>query len=75
MAGGISDNKGAARGGEIAIGDVDGDALFTFGLEAVGEEGEINIVVEIAFTGGAFDGGDMIFVDVLRIMQEAADEG
>ncbi len=29
-------------GGEVAVGDVDGDALLAFGAEAVGEQGEVD---------------------------------
>ena len=41
VAGGVRDDEFAAGGGEVAVGDVDGDALLAFGAEAVGEEGEI----------------------------------
>jgi hypothetical protein len=32
------------RRGEVAVGDVDGDALLALGAEAVGEVGEVDLV-------------------------------
>ncbi len=42
VAGRVGDDEGARFGGEIAIGDVDRDALFAFGLEAVDEERKVD---------------------------------
>ena len=42
VAGSIGDDEFAARSREIAIGDVDGDALLAFGAQAIGEQGEID---------------------------------
>ncbi len=73
MARRVRDDEFAARRGEVAVGDVDGDALFALGAEAVGEERE----VDLAGGGGAFalDGLDLVFVDGLRVVEQAADEG
>ena len=43
VAGGIGDDELATRGGEVAVGDVDGDALFAFGAQAVGEVGQVDL--------------------------------
>ena len=42
VAGGVGDDELAALGGEVAVGDVDGDALLALGAEAVGELGEVD---------------------------------
>ena len=42
VAGGVGDDEFASRGGEVAVGDVDGDSLLAFGAEAVGELGEVD---------------------------------
>jgi hypothetical protein len=42
VAGRIGDDELAFRRGEIAIGDVDGDALLALGAQAVGEQREID---------------------------------
>ncbi len=41
MARRVGDDEGALVGREIAIGDIDGDALFALGGEAVDQQGEI----------------------------------
>ncbi len=73
VAGGVGDDELAACGGEVAVGDVDGDALLALGAEAVGEQREI----EHAGAGGAlaFDGLELVFVDALGVVEEATDEG
>ena len=38
----IGDDELALRRGEVAIGDVDGDALLAFGAQAVGQQREID---------------------------------
>ena len=43
VAGRVGDDELALVGGEVAVGDVDGDALLALGLEAVGEQGEIDL--------------------------------
>jgi hypothetical protein len=40
----VGDDELALLGGEEAVGDVDGDALFAFGCEAVDEQGEIDVL-------------------------------
>jgi hypothetical protein len=41
VAGRIGNDEGTLVGGEIAIGDVDGDALFAFRLQAVEQQREV----------------------------------
>ena len=69
VAGGVGDDVFAPRGAEVAVGDVDGDALFAFGFEAVGEGGEV---------GGAargFDLPQLVAEQGFAVVEEAADEG
>ena len=60
------------RRGEIAIGDVDGDALFALGAQAVGQQGEIDLPG--AVVADAFDRADLVFVHALRVVEQAADQ-
>jgi hypothetical protein len=39
----VGDDEGAARGREIAIGDINGDALLALGLQAVEQQREIDL--------------------------------
>jgi hypothetical protein len=41
VSGGVSDDELAPRGGEVAVRDVDRDALLPFGPQAVGEQREV----------------------------------
>ncbi len=53
---------------EVAVGDVDGDSLLALGAKAVGELGEVD-------GGVAGDGADVVVVDVVRVVKQAADQG
>ena len=44
VAGRVGDDEGAARRREIAVRDVDGDALLALGLEPVDEQREIDVI-------------------------------
>ena len=76
MARRVGDDELAAVGREVAIRDVDGDALLALGLQAVGQQGE----VDLAGAGGAdllavaFHGGELVLVDHLGVVQQPADE-
>lgn len=50
----VGDDEFPLGRGEIAVGDVDRDALLTLGAQAVGDQGQVRVVVS-AFLGGAFD--------------------
>ncbi len=72
VAGRVRDDEFAARGGKVAVSDVDRDALLAFRAQAVGEQSE----VEYAGRGGAraFDGAHLVVVDALSVVQQAADQ-
>ncbi len=71
---GVGDDELAPVGGEIAVGDVDGDALLALRLEAVGEQGQIDASRGAEAHGVALDGGELILVDHPRVVEQAADE-
>ena len=68
----VRNDELAARRGEVAIGNIDGDALLALGAQAVGEQRKI----DLAGRGGslAFNGAHLVFVDRLRVVEQAADE-
>ena len=45
VAGRVGDDELALRRGEVAVGDVDGDALLALGAQAVGEQREVRVLV------------------------------
>ena len=74
VAGRIGHDELAARGGEVAVGDVDGDALLALDAEAVGDQGEIYAAGGGSARRDRADGGHLILVDSMGIVQEAPDE-
>ena len=74
VAGRIGDDELPLGRGEIAVGDIDGDALFPLSSEAVGQQGEVDRsggLVHRRFTHG----GDLVLIDSLGIEQQPADQG
>ena len=68
----VGNNELAARRREVAIGHVDRDALLALGPQAVGQQREI----DLSGSGSSlpFDRAHLIFVDRLRVVEQAADE-
>ncbi len=72
----IGDDEGAPRRREIAIGDVDGDALLALGFQAVEQQGEIDVrSVGAVFFRIAFECGQMIVENEILFVEQAADQG
>ncbi len=76
MAGCVGNDEFAARGREIAVGHINGDALFPFGLQTVHQQRRIEIVAGGAeFRAVLANGSNLILIDHLGVMQQSADEG
>ena len=73
MARRVGDDEFPSRRGEVAVGHINGDALFAFGAQAVGEIGEIDLAAA-GDVGGAFQRLDLILHQRLRIVEQPADE-
>ncbi len=69
----IGDDELAFRRGEIAIRDINRDALLAFGAEAVGEVGEIDHAAA-GDVGGFFQRLDLVFHQRLGIVKQTTDE-
>ena len=73
--GAVGEDERPRAGGEVAVGDVDRDALLALGAQAVGEQGEVEVAVrEAALRGGAGDLLELVGEDRLRVVQQPADE-
>ena len=48
VAGRVGNDELAPRSGEVAIGDIDGDALLALGAQAVGQERQVDLCVAAA---------------------------
>ncbi len=73
MTGRVSYDELAFRRGEIAICDVNCDALFALGAQAVGEVRQINLAAT-GDVGGFFQRLDLVFHQRLGIVKQPADE-
>ena len=73
VAGRVGDDELALGGLEVAVGDVDGDALLALGPQAVGEQRQVHVAVAAAL-------GDLLHVrhlvgqHLLRVEQQPADQ-
>ena len=59
--------------GEVAVGDVDGDALLALGPQAVGEQREVRVLVA-PLARRALDRLELVLEDRLRVVEQPADE-
>src|SRR5699024_3335703 len=75
VSGAVGEDERATVGGEVPVGDVDGDALFAFGPQTVGEQSEVGLTSqESALPTRRGHGGELVGEDRLRIVEESADE-
>ena len=75
VARGVGYDELALVGREIAVGHVDGDALFALGFEAVEQEGVVDVFAGVAHAlAVAFEGGELVFVDFFAVEEQTADE-
>ncbi len=73
VAGGVRDDEPALRGGEVAVGDVDGDALFPLGPEPVGEKRKVHVLIAPR-QARALHGLELVLEYLFRVVEETADE-
>jgi hypothetical protein len=74
VAGRVGDDELAPRRVEVAVGDVDRDALLALGAQAVGEQREVGVAVAAAL-GGLLDVLELVLEDRLGVVEQAADQG
>ena len=73
VARGVGDDEFPQRRGEVAVGDVDGDALLALGPQPVGQQGEVGVLVA-ALAAEALDRLELVLEDGLGVVEEPADE-
>ena len=75
VAGRVGDDERALRRREIAIGDVDRDALFALGLEAIDQQREIDICAGRAVLARiALQCGELVVENQLLLIEQASDQ-
>ncbi len=73
VAGRVGDDELALRGREVAVGDVDGDALLALGAQAVGQEREVHLFLA-AQPRRVLERVERVFEDLLRVVEQPPDE-
>ena len=68
VAGSVTNDELALLGAEIAVGHIDGDALFSFGRQAVSEQGQIGFTL-------ALHTGQVVLQDRFGVNQQATNQG
>ena len=71
--GAVGQDEGALRGGEVAVGDVDRDALLPLGPQTVGQQGEVG-AGQAPIQADLLDGGQLVAQHGLGVEQQAAHE-
>lgn len=74
MAGGVGDDEFPAWSGKVAIGNVYGDALFTFSAETIGEEREVHVGVS-TLLATFLNSFELVFENSFGVVEKASDEG
>ncbi len=75
MAGGVGHDELALVGGEEAVGDVNGDALFPLGRQTIDQKGKVDLAA-LGADGLAvmFQTGQLIFEDHLGVIEQPPDQ-
>jgi hypothetical protein len=73
VARGVGDDERTLRCREVAVGNIDRDALLALGAQAVGEQGEVDVLVA-AVTRRSLDSLELVFKDRLRVVEQPSDE-
>ncbi len=74
VARGVGDDEFALGRCEVAVGDVDGDALLALGAQPVGHQREVGVVVA-ALARRPLDGRELILHHGLGVVEQPADQG
>ncbi len=69
----VGEDERPPGGREVAVGDIDGDALLTFGAQAVGEQRQVDVAVA-AFPTGPLDRRQLVGEQGLRVVEQPADQ-
>jgi hypothetical protein len=74
VAGRVGDDERPCRGGEVAVGDIDRDALLALGAQPVGQQREVELPAAAA-PRGLLDLLELVGQDRLGVVEQAPDQG
>ena len=73
--GAIGDDETAPVGAEVAVGDINGDALLAFGVQAIHQQRIVDRLALCAMTlAVALERGQLVVEQVAALVQQAADQ-
>ncbi len=76
VTGSIGDNKFTFRGGKITISHIDGDPLLPLSFEPVKQQGVVYLTTNAAHPLAiTLESGQLVVIQQLAVIQQAADEG
>ena len=73
VAGGVGDDELPGRGGEVAVGHIDGDPLLALGPQTVGEEGQVGVLVA-TLAADALHRLQLVLEDGLGVEEQPTDQ-
>lgn len=72
----VSNDEFTFVGGEVAVGDIDGDTLFAFGFQTVEQEGIIDITSGVSYPFAvAFECIELIFIQLFAVEKKTTYQG
>jgi hypothetical protein len=74
VSGDVGDDEAPARGGEVAVGDVDRDALLALGAQPVGEQRQVERPVAAPARARLRQVVELVLEHRLGVVQQPADE-
>ena len=69
----VRDDEFSPRGGEVSVGDIDGDALLAFGAQPIGQQREVGVLVASG-RADRFHRRQLVGEQRLRVIEQAADQ-
>ena len=73
--GGVGDDELAPLGGEVSVGDVDGDALLALREQPVDEKAVVDLAARRALLGGVpLERVELVLEDHVRVVEQPPDE-
>jgi hypothetical protein len=73
VAGRVGDDELSGRGGEVPVGDVDGDPLLALGPQAVGQQGQVGVLVP-PLAADPLDRLELVLEDGLGVVEQSTDQ-
>ena len=74
MTRGVCDDELATRRGKVAVGHINGDALFTLVLQSIREQTQIHVLQALVL-GRLFDLLNLVLEDAFAVVEQPSNQG